>query len=274
MRSPSARYVVHAVLAMSISLPVAAHAGGDAAAGKAKSVACAACHISANSASDIPHLAGQRATYIAKQLKSFQKGERVNPFMAAIAKQLSDADVDNIAAFWNGQAAGSDTTPSPEVAALHKSHMALPQDFPKGFTLFLTANDAEKNEIRTSYVNAVGFAAAKAGKAMPDGTVIIVVHQAAKLGADKKPVVAKDGSWVADKVAFYAGMEAEAGWGKDIPDLLRNADWNYTAFSPAKTALPSPPLPSQAECLACHKPQSEMSFMFTLKELKDKAGAK
>jgi len=182
----------------------------------------------------IPHLAGQRATYIAKQLKAYQKGERVNPFMAAIAKQLSDADVDNVAAFWNGQATGSDTTPSPEVAAINKSHMAFPKDFPKGFTLFLTANDAEKNEIRTSYINGVGFAAAKAGKAMSDGTVIIVVHQAAKLDANKKPVVAKDGSWVADKVAFYAGMEAEANWGKDIPELLRNADWNYAAFSPAQ----------------------------------------
>jgi cytochrome c553 len=275
MRSPIVvRSLVHVAFVASLALPGIAHAEGDAAAGKAKSTACAACHVSSNPASDTPHLAGQRPAYIAKQLKAFQKGGRTNPFMNAIAKQLSDADIDNLAAFWSSQAAGSDTTPPPEAAAINKSHMAFPKDFPKGFTLYLTSNDAQKNAISKTYINAAGFAAAKAGKPLPDGTVIITIHEAAKLDANKKPVVDKDGSWAVEKIENYAGMESRAGWGQDIPELLRNGNWNYAVFSPKGDLLPSPPVPSQAACLGCHKPQAETGFLFSSKELQAKAQAK
>ena len=50
------------VLAMSLGLPAAALAGGDATAGKTKATACMACHVSASPTDDTPHLAGQRAT--------------------------------------------------------------------------------------------------------------------------------------------------------------------------------------------------------------------
>jgi cytochrome c553 len=263
------RNLVPMVIALSIA-PVAAMAAGDAAAGKAKSVACEACHVAVDAAGDTPHLAGQRATYIAKQLKAFKAGDRKNPFMNAIASQLSDADVDNLGAYWASQASGSDTTVSEAAAAIKKSHMAFPKDFPKGFTLYLTANDAEKNVISQSFINNAAFAATKAGKPLPDATTIITIHAHAKLDAAKKPVVAKDGSWTVDTIENYAGMETLAGWGKDIPELLRNGDWNYAVFGADKTAKPV----NQAVCLACHKPQAAVSYLFSFKELQAKATGK
>jgi cytochrome c553 len=257
------------VIAMSIA-PAAALAGGDAAAGKAKSVACEACHVAVDAAGDTPHLAGQRATYIAKQLKAFKAGDRKNPFMNAIATQLSEADIDNLGAYWASQASGSDTTVSEAAAAIKKSHMAFPKDFPKGFTLYLASNDAEKSAISQNFINNAAFAAAKAGKPLPDGTTIITVHASAKLGADGKPVAAKDGSWTVDKLVNYAAMETMTGWGKDIPELLRNADWNYAVFGPDKAPKPV----NQAVCLACHKPQSAVSYLFSFKELQAKATGK
>ena len=259
------------VLALSLGLPLAAHAGGDANAGKAKAVACAACHISSNPASETPHLVGQRATYIAKQLKAYKADERKNQVMNAVSKQLSDADVDDIAAYWAGQPAGSDATEPETNAAIKKSHAVFPKDFPKGYTQYLSLNDEAQKVVSKTYVNAVGLAAVKAGKQLPDGSVIVVANYNAKLGADGKPVVEKDGSWALDKPKSFTSMEARAGWGKDIPELIRNANWNYAVYTADKTPRAEV---NQAACLACHKPQAEESYIFSWKALKEKAGAK
>jgi hypothetical protein len=80
----------------------------------------------------------------------------------------------------------------------------------------------------------------------------------------------KDGTWAIDKLTSYSGMEARAGWGQDIPALLRNATWNYTVFRADKTPRDS----NQAMCLACHKPQAAASYVFTFNELWDKARAR
>lgn len=254
-----------------LGLPVMAHAGGDAAAGKAKSVACQACHVSAAGTGDTPHLAGQREAYLLKQLKAFKAGDRKNQFMTAMASQLSDTDIDNLAAYWSGQASGSDTTVSDDVAVIKKSKMTFPRDFPKGFTLYATSNKEEQNAVSKVYANAVAIQAAKANQPLPDGSVIIVANYAAKLDANKKPIADKDGTWVADKVLAYEGMEARAGWGKDIPELLRNANWNYGIFKDDKTLRAEV---NQAVCLACHKPKAEMSFVFGLAKIQAKASGK
>lgn len=75
---------------------------GDAAAGKAKAATCNACH-GANGISAVPNypnLAGQKSAYTAKQLKAFKAGERKDPTMNAMAAPLSDADIANLAAFY------------------------------------------------------------------------------------------------------------------------------------------------------------------------------
>ncbi|WP_375058610.1 c-type cytochrome [Zobellella sp. DQSA1] len=90
-----------AVMAL-LSAP--AFAAGDAEAGKAKSAVCAACHGAEGiSAIDMyPNLAGQKATYAAKQLKAFRDGERNDPVMSPMAKPLSDQDIEDLAAYYAG----------------------------------------------------------------------------------------------------------------------------------------------------------------------------
>ena len=99
----------HHFLAVVTALTLAAGANvacaaGDAAAGKAKSATCAACHgakgISATPM--YPNLAGQKAAYIAKQLKAFKDGSRAEPTMKAMTAALSDADMANLGAYYEG----------------------------------------------------------------------------------------------------------------------------------------------------------------------------
>ncbi len=75
---------------------------GDSAAGKIKAASCAGCHgpdgISANPL--WPNLAGQKAPYLVKQLKAFRDGARQDPMMSAMARPLSDADIENLAAYY------------------------------------------------------------------------------------------------------------------------------------------------------------------------------
>jgi len=75
---------------------------GDAAAGKAKTGMCAACHGAAgiSAVPMYPNLAGQKAAYIAKQLKDFKTGKRKDPVMAPMAMGLSDEDIANVAAYY------------------------------------------------------------------------------------------------------------------------------------------------------------------------------
>jgi cytochrome c553 len=75
---------------------------GDAAAGKAKSATCAGCHGAAGiSANPLwPNLAGQQEAYLVKQLKAFRDGTRSDPMMSPMAKPLSDADIENLAAYF------------------------------------------------------------------------------------------------------------------------------------------------------------------------------
>ncbi|NQY62311.1 MAG: cytochrome c [Alteromonadaceae bacterium] len=75
---------------------------GDVAAGKAKAAMCAACHGAAGISAIpmYPNLAGQKVAYLVKQLKDFKSGARKDPVMGAMSMGLSDADIDNLSAYF------------------------------------------------------------------------------------------------------------------------------------------------------------------------------
>ena len=256
------------VLALSLGVSAGARAGGDASAGKTKATACMVCHVSAAS-DETPHLAGQRATYIAKQLKAFKAGDRKNPVMNGITSALNDADMDNLAAFWAGEKAGSDTALPPELAGVKKSKMMFPKDFPKGYTLYRSVNKPDGVTVAKQYINKVGFDAIKAGKdKLPDGTVIFVENYSAKLDASKKGIPDKDGVFQTDKLKGYEGMEAHTGFDSGYPELLVNHDWNYALFAADKA--PRNEI-NQAICLACHVPAASTDYVFTFDKIAAKA---
>lgn len=95
------RLLLSSVMLATGLMLVNAHAG-DAAAGKGKSAACAACH-GVNGKSSMPtnpHLAGQQEMYLVKAIKDYRDGKRKDPMMSTMAANLSDADIADLAAFY------------------------------------------------------------------------------------------------------------------------------------------------------------------------------
>jgi cytochrome c553 len=255
------------LLVIVIALAGAAAQAADIEAGKAKvATVCAACHgANGVSVSDtVPNLAAQRAVYLEAQLKGLKDGTRKNPIMNAIAAQLNADDITNVAAWFASQpgaAAGSKSAFLPNAA---KTGVSFPEGYQGSFVRYHTINFPATRQVRHYFANKLAVDAAKAGKALPDGSVLFAEVHAAKLDADKKPVMGGDGFYVADKLLFYTAMARDAGWGRDIPEMLRNSDWNYAVFTTDKQHRAGA---NQAECLACHKPLDTTSYTFTLKQL-------
>lgn len=258
------------VLAVVAGIPVARAA--DVAAGKALAEqVCAACH-GANGVSVsalIPNLAGQKEKYISGQLAAFKADKRKNEMMNAIAGQLNAPDMENLAAFFAGlPGAAAGTATSQQLPNVAKTHLAFPGDYKATYTKYMTIDFPDRKQVRYYYASPNAVAAAKDGKPMPNGAYFFVEVHSTKLGADKKPMQGADGFLTPEKLLFFTAMAKGDGWGKDIPDMLKNGDWNYAVFNTDKSHRKGP---NQAECLACHKPLDKDDYLFTLKTLRDVA---
>jgi len=97
------RMMVHWITAATMLLATSGAMAGDIEAGEIKAVLCAACHghngISINN--NWPNLAGQKEAYLIQQLKDFRDGRRSGEVMPETAQQLSDEDIEDLAAYYS-----------------------------------------------------------------------------------------------------------------------------------------------------------------------------
>ena len=77
--------------------------GADAAAGQKKAAVCAACHGEGGNSMNpaVPSLAGQPAQAIETQLFQFREGNRKDAQMSPMAANLSNADINDLAAYFS-----------------------------------------------------------------------------------------------------------------------------------------------------------------------------
>jgi cytochrome c553 len=238
------------LLASVALLTTAGLAAGSIVDGMNASAPCQACH-GANGvgiSDDVPNLAGQKVPYLQAQLKAFKSGDRKHDVMGPIARQLSDADVANLAAFWNSLPVnGAQQEAAAASVAARRPQMTFPADFPAAFVNYHTQEDAATKSVTRYYANAVALQAARAGKPLPNGSIIMVEGTSA--GA----------------TTYYSGMEVREGWGREVPELLRNGNWGYGLFNAQKVRGEKN---NYAMCLGCHKGVAADSFVFTLGQLK------
>lgn len=79
-----------------------AHAGGDAIAGEKVAESCQQCHNPAAPNPAFPQLAGQHEDYLLRTLLDYQIGNRSNPIMKGLAGQLSEQEMEDVAAYYAG----------------------------------------------------------------------------------------------------------------------------------------------------------------------------
>lgn len=81
---------------------------GDAAAGHNKTRMCIGCHgisgwrTAFPEVYSVPKIYGQHPAYLVKALQAYKSGERAHPSMRAIAADLSEQDIADLAAYYGG----------------------------------------------------------------------------------------------------------------------------------------------------------------------------
>ncbi len=94
-----ASLIAAGLLCAGLSSPVLA---ADKSAGGKVAQSCVMCHgdNGLSTMPGTPSLAGQSEIYLASQLRQFRDGKRHNEVMNVIAKPMSDADIDNVSAWF------------------------------------------------------------------------------------------------------------------------------------------------------------------------------
>ena len=104
MTAAPARHA-RAVLAACALSALAASAQAGAEEGRAKAQICAACHGADGNAlvPGTPSLAGQPRQFLVQALFMYREGTRKNAIMSPLAQPLSNADLNDLAAWFSGQ---------------------------------------------------------------------------------------------------------------------------------------------------------------------------
>ncbi len=101
-------------LAVSGSALAVGGAKGNAVAGEKKTKVCSTCHLENGAKSvdaNTPLLAGQYVDYLEHTLAGYRSGERKHVIMNAQVANLSDADIEDLAAFYGKQQPVTHTLP-------------------------------------------------------------------------------------------------------------------------------------------------------------------
>lgn len=136
----------------------------------------------------------------------------------------------------------------------------FPSDYEKAVKYGVVSNPANKL-YRELYTTADAIAAVKAGKPVPSGTWVLMKSYKSKQDASGAPLKGADGHFVKDELAAYAVMEKRTGWGKEYPDNIRNGEWEYQAYTAAKSVNAGAKLQA---CFECHKPKDSDDFLFSI----------
>src|SRR5262249_51795044 len=103
----------------------------------------------------------------------------------------------------------------------------------KDHVLYTTVDRYDIKQHRELYASTqAAVDAMKAGKPLPDGTILTLVQYKAQVDAAGNPVKDAKGRFVKGDLVAHTVMEKRAGWGTEYPAELRNGEWEYAAFGP------------------------------------------
>ena len=100
------------ILSILVCVAAAGVQAGDPVAGESKAQICLTCHKAGDGTQgpDTPIISGQYEDYLVQALKNYRSGKRTNLLMASFVTSLTDADIEDLAAFY-AEMESSLTTP-------------------------------------------------------------------------------------------------------------------------------------------------------------------
>jgi plastocyanin len=136
----------------------------------------------------------------------------------------------------------------------------------KDHVLYTTVDRYDIKQHRELYASTqAAVEAMKAGRPLPDGTVLTLVQYKAEVDAAGMPVKDPKGRFRKGDIIAFTVMEKRAGWGTEYPADLRNGDWEYAVFNPAGVLNEKA---NYKACFQCHKPHEKQDFVISLAALR------
>jgi plastocyanin len=142
--------------------------------------------------------------------------------------------------------------------------VAFPQDWAKG-TMYATVDRPDTKQYREFYTTPDVLDAVRAGKPVPDGAVITLAAYMAQVDANGVPQKDANGRFLKGNLAAVNVQQKKKGHGDDIPEAIRNGDWQYQSFTPDGKPNEKANLTA---CYQCHLPFAKDEYLTNLAKLK------
>jgi plastocyanin len=159
-------------------------------------------------------------------------------------------------------------------ALLTASVVAGPEKvkFPKDFMSWERYAVVDRHDVkqyRELYAKPEVVKAVRAGKPIPNGTVLALAIHAAEVDDKGIPVKDANGRFKKGKFTGVTVMEKRKGFGTEYPADIRNGDWEYAVYMPDGTPNEKANANTKA-CFQCHKPHEKQDFVISLASLAGK----
>ena len=155
--------------------------------------------------------------------------------------------------------------PAPQLVPPGPNGIAFPADYAKG-VLYSTLDRADNKQFRELYVSPPeAIDAVKKDGTLPRGTVLTLLQYRAELDEQGNPKKDANGRFIKGALLAYAVMEKREGFGKTIPEKIRNGEWEYQSFTATRAVNEKANL---GNCFTCHLPLDKQDFVFSYDKLK------
>jgi plastocyanin len=145
--------------------------------------------------------------------------------------------------------------------------ITFPKDYEK-WERYAVVDRYDNKQYRELYTSPEVVKSVRAGKPIPNGTVVAMAIYAAEVDDKGAPVKDDKGRFRKAKLTGVTVMEKREGFGAEYPAELRNGNWEYASFLPDGTANPA--AADTKPCFACHKPHEKQDFVISLASLAGK----
>ncbi len=148
---------------------------------------------------------------------------------------------------------------SGSIAMAGPDRVELPADYKDSFVEFPMVNrEMHDTQLGTLFANRDALQGIVTGE-FPSGSVMIFDVYKAKLDADGEAILDENGLRIPDAHAVTAVMEKRDGWGADIPEDIRNGDWDYSTYKADGNFVEK----DFSTCFECHLPLADEDFVFS-----------